>query len=214
MPCKQTIGAIYGVRPSYFDIFQSDKIIPADINGVLALKAGNEYQLKLTEIGEKIIENDLKNGKRVKIKRIAESFEGIASIKDLSTAFYDNVWSDPDSDFRELFSSNTSKERAIQNQAMWLEEVWGGRELYSAKYGNNALFKRMISKHPQWMMSLSNALCWIRNMNRAMDAVITDDALKCSLKLYWGHFFAFFEFSPIERSTFLQELQRSTHSKL
>lgn len=211
IPCKESIGAIYAVHPSLIAVTsKSGSVIIPDSNGILDLESGMEYNVTLTSNGEKLVTSDLKKGKRIPIHSLAEAFrQRVGSeIETLSSAFYHNVWSDPDDKFRRLFTRNTTLEKAIENQSMWLEEVWGGpRKLYSETHGNDAVFKRMLGKHPRSIMTLHNTSLWIRNMNRALDTVVDDEVLKCNLRLYWGHFLGFFPFHPKQRGMIMKELK-------
>ena len=77
--------------------------------------------------------------------------------------------------------------------------------MYSAKYGQGAIFKRMLSRHDVSRMSFYNACSWLKAMKAVSREVFNeahDRNLIYSISLYWLHFLAFFEYTKEQRIQF------------
>jgi truncated hemoglobin YjbI len=91
----------------------------------------------------------------------------------LSTEFYNRVYSDPDAWFLDIFASSP-KDAAIQNQYEFFIQRMGGPPLYSQRKGHPAL----IGRHARFDVSPAAAERWLLHMNHALDAtpVIDEDS--------------------------------------
>ncbi|KAG0586688.1 hypothetical protein KC19_2G109000 [Ceratodon purpureus] len=93
---------------------------------------------------------------------------GFDTFVQLSTNFYNNVYSDDQQWFRSIFA-NSTKDDAIQNQYEFFVQRMGGPSLYAHRKGNSAL----IARHGPYPVTERAAARWLFHMKSALDQ--TDD---------------------------------------
>jgi truncated hemoglobin YjbI/stress-induced morphogen len=98
---------------------------------------------------------------------------GKEAIVHLSTAFYDRVYADEQSWFRDIFAGS-AKDEAIRNQWEWLVQRLGGPALYSDRKGHPGLMRR----HSTFAVTEAAAERWMEHMDAALHATpqIDDDS--------------------------------------
>jgi len=107
--------------------------------------------------------------------------------RELSTLFYDHIFSDKSTDsawFLNIFSSS-SKEEAIDNQYRFFVQTFGGPELYKEKKGK---YTRLVGRHANYKIGTNAANKWIEHMDYALDQHVKlseDREAKDILKKYF-----------------------------
>lgn len=72
---------------------------------------------------------------------------GEAGIRELSTEFYQRVYSDTEASwFRDLFRFKASLQQSIDRQAAFFVQIWGGKKVYTANSRPHCL-RSMLSDH-------------------------------------------------------------------
>lgn len=89
---------------------------------------------------------------------------GMDGFVQLSTNFYNRVYSEEEKWFRDIFASST-KEEAIRNQFEFFVQRMGGPPLYSQRKGHPAL----IGRHGPYDVSARGAERWLAHMKRALE---------------------------------------------
>lgn len=95
---------------------------------------------------------------------------GQATFVALSTEFYNRVYSDEESWFRDIFAGS-KKEDAIQNQFEFLIQRLGGPALFSQRKGHPAL----IGRHMTFDVQHRGATKWLAHMQAALDSLAVDE---------------------------------------
>jgi len=89
---------------------------------------------------------------------------GFDTFVQLSTNFYNNVYSDEQQWFRGIFA-NATKDEAIQNQYEFFIQRMGGPALYAQRKGQSAL----IARHGPYPVTETAAARWLYHMKLALD---------------------------------------------
>ncbi|CAI9093478.1 OLC1v1028983C2 [Oldenlandia corymbosa var. corymbosa] len=90
---------------------------------------------------------------------------GLPAFVNLSTDFYNRVYSDDEEWFRSIFASS-NKEDAIQNQYEFFVQRMGGPPLFSQRRGHPAL----IGRHRPFPVTHRAAERWLHHMQQALDS--------------------------------------------
>ena len=199
-----TIAHIFGIKDVKHLIMQDNE------TGLILNTSSSEWNLPMISGKTFLVDVDDESYLMSKhqIKEIATLLGTFEKTKKLSLTFYNRIWNDSQNDeFRQHFTQNVANpEQAADNQSRWLWEMWGGQEAtYSSKYGKTSVFKRMLSRHDKSRMSFDNACIWLTHMKEVIMKIYDEDKDKDlinNLSAYWLHFFAFFEYSPVERHHF------------
>ena len=202
-----TIAHIFGIRDIKRLIIQDAE------TGITINNSSSKEEWLLPMVNRKRFYVGVENGSCVtpnyRIKDIASGLGTYERIKRLSLCFYNHIWHLDEADgFRQHFvRAADSPEEAADNQSRWLWEMWGGNEpMYSTKYGQGAIFKRMLSRHDVSRMSFDNSCSWLKTMKAVSREVFNEEQdnkkLINSISLYWLHFLAFFEYTTEQRTQF------------
>eukprot|EP01100_Stratorugosa_tubuloviscum_P011344 TRINITY_DN5049_c0_g1_i2.p1 TRINITY_DN5049_c0_g1~~TRINITY_DN5049_c0_g1_i2.p1 ORF type:complete len:136 (+),score=55.62 TRINITY_DN5049_c0_g1_i2:80-487(+) len=109
---------------------------------------------------------------------------GNETIINLSTKFYDRVYSDTDNEFLSIFPpGEQSKKQAIQNQYEFLIQRFGGPPLYSDRKGHPALKAR----HHKFAITTKAADRWLMHMNAAINDVGIKGQIQQALIQFFSH---------------------------
>ena len=81
-------------------------------------------------------------------------------IKQLSTLFYDRIFSSEQQWFLNIFSSST-KDEAIDNQFRFFVQTFGGPNLYKDKKGK---YTRLVGRHANYPIGTNAAILWVKHM--------------------------------------------------
>jgi len=104
--------------------------------------------------------------------------ENEEQIHKLSLAFYLQIWEDKDNpDFLSHFNKSVKRpDEAVDNQARWLIEMWGGPSRYTEKHASGLVGTRMLSRHASpSRMTYTHASTWLDYMNAAVTTVYGDN---------------------------------------
>lgn len=100
---------------------------------------------------------------------------------ELSTCFYNKVYSDPDDEFRSMFP--VDKDSAIQNQYEFFIQRFGGPPLYSERKGHPALRAR----HARFPITAAHAGHWLELMREAMMEVGIPEEERAAMDEFFTH---------------------------